>query len=200
MKACGISDGSFVQVTSKLRGGGKRKGKRSNAEEKQAVSQKRLESLQGQLEQKDAQESESDNIPAVQKCDKDKVFKQFEEHEEYQKIIVFVSEGNDTEVEQKMLCYLTGFQEWLGLDSGQVDIVECGIRRAVEARRRKQAAEQEQGKKVHLSEQEDQPEEMPAQSTDKPDVKMRLGEQAGRRAAREGRGYAGLVQVRDERA
>ena len=94
--------------------------------------------------------------------------KQFEEHEEYQKIIVVVSEGTDTEVEQKMRCYLTRFQVCLGLDKGQVDIAECGIRRAVEARRRKHAAEQEQGKKVRFSEQEDQPEEMRAQSKDAP--------------------------------
>ena len=83
-----------MQVTSKFRGRGKRKDKRSKAEEKQAVSQNQLESLQGQLEQKHAQESESDNSPAIQKCDKDKVIEQFEEHEEYQKIIVVVSEGN----------------------------------------------------------------------------------------------------------
>ena len=82
------------------------------------MGQKRLESLQGQLEQKDAQESVSDNSPAIQKCDKDKMINQFEEHEEYQKIIVVVSEGNDTEVEQKMRCYLTRFQECLGLDKG----------------------------------------------------------------------------------
>ena len=65
MKGCGVSDESLVQVTSKLRGGGKRKDKRIQAEEKQAVSQKRLESSQGQLERKDAQESESDNSPGL---------------------------------------------------------------------------------------------------------------------------------------
>ena len=63
----------------------------------------------------------------------------------------------------------------------------------VEARRRKQAAEQEQGKKVRFSEQEGQP------NTDGQDVKMRPGEEAGWRVAREGRGYAGLVQGRDDR-
>ena len=40
------------------------------------------------------------------------------------------------------------------------------------ATERKQAEEQEQGKKVRFSEQEDQPGEMRAQSTDEQDVKM----------------------------
>ena len=55
-----------------------------------------------------------------------KVIEQFGEHDTNT-----MSEGNDIEV-----------------DKGQVKIVVCGIRRAVEARRRKQAPEQEQGKKV----------------------------------------------------
>ena len=80
--------------------------------------------------------------------------KQFEEHEEHQKIIEVVPERNDTEVEQKIRCHLTKFRECLGLDKGQVDIVECGIRRAVEARRRKKPTEQEQDTKVRFSEQE----------------------------------------------
>ena len=43
---------------------------------------------------------------------------------------------------------------------------------------------------------EDQPEEMRAQSTDQQDTKTCLEEEAGRTAAREGRGYPGLVQGR----
>ena len=81
----------------------------------------------------------------------------------------------------------------LGLDKEQVAVVECGIRRAVEAKRRKQAAEQEQGMKVRFSGQ-DPPEETRAQSTDEQDAKVLFGEEAGRRAAREGRGDAGLVR------
>ena len=68
---------------------------------------------------------------------------------------------------QKMQCCVT-LQDW---DKGRMEIFECGIRWA-EAKRKekategKQAVEQEQGKTVRLSEQEDQPEKMRAQNID----------------------------------
>ena len=122
------------------------------------------------------------------------MIQEIEENDEQPQIVVYLPEGSDIEVEQRMKCCLTKFQERSGLDTGRTDILECAIRWAVEQKRReraterKQAEEQEQGKKVRLIEQEDQPEEMPAQSTE-----------AGRRAVRGGRGCAGLVQGRDER-
>ena len=61
VKARGISDGSIVQVTSNLRGRGKR-GQEEQSGREQAVSQKRLESLQGRLEQEpsDSRQGQSD--------------------------------------------------------------------------------------------------------------------------------------------
>ena len=61
LKSRGIDDCSAVQVMSRMRGRGKHQDKKRKAEKKQAVSPKRPESLRGQLEQKDAEESESDN-------------------------------------------------------------------------------------------------------------------------------------------
>ena len=81
-------------------------------------------------------------------------------------MVAFLSEGENAEVEQKMQCCMTTFQERSGLDKGRMDIFECGIRWAVEPTRKdkatecKQAEEQEQCKKVRFCEQEDQPEEM----------------------------------------
>ena len=130
-KNCGIGDGSTVQVMSRMRGGGKHKDKKSKAEKKQVTGQ----------------ESVSDKGLAILESEKDKVIQQVEESEEYRNIVACVSEGNDIQVEQKMQCNRTALLELSGLDNGQMDIIECGIRWAVEARRKRKGTEQEQGKK-----------------------------------------------------
>ena len=66
------------------------------------------------------------------------------------------------------------------------------VRRKRRGTEREQIAGQEQGKKVHFREEE-QAEEMPAQSTDKQDVMSDLEE------VRTDRGSAGLVRGGDER-
>ena len=38
LKSCGVTDGCTIQVTSRLRGGGKHKDKKSKAEKKQVTS------------------------------------------------------------------------------------------------------------------------------------------------------------------
>ena len=43
LRSCGVVDGSTVQVVSRMRGGGRHKDKRSNAERKQAANQERPE-------------------------------------------------------------------------------------------------------------------------------------------------------------
>ena len=63
-----------------MRGGGKHRDKKSKTE-KQVASQERLEPLQRQLEQKDAQESDADNVPAIRKSEKDAVIRMIEEDE-----------------------------------------------------------------------------------------------------------------------
>ena len=64
LKSCGVSDGCMIQVTSRMRGGGKHKDKKSKAEKKQAASGKTLE-------QKFVEEVRSDKVPAIRECDKD---------------------------------------------------------------------------------------------------------------------------------
>ena len=64
LESCEVRDGCTIQVTSRMRGGGKHKEKKSKAEKKQAASRKTLE-------QKIVEEVRSDKIPAIRECDKD---------------------------------------------------------------------------------------------------------------------------------
>ena len=50
--------------------------------------------------------------------------------------MAYLSEGSDAEVKQKMLRWMLAFQERLGLDKRRMDIWECGLRWAVEAKRK----------------------------------------------------------------
>ena len=58
LKSCEVTDGCMIQVTSRMRGGGKHKDKKSKAEKKQAASGKKLE-------QKFVEEVRSDKVPAI---------------------------------------------------------------------------------------------------------------------------------------
>ena len=117
--------------------------RKSKAEKKQASNPKRPDQLQTQQELKDAEELKSDKGLAIQECDQDEVIRRLEENEVYRKFIECVSEGSDIEVEQKMQEYLAAAHEFSGWDQGQVEIVECGIRWAVEAKRKGQVTERE---------------------------------------------------------
>ena len=76
--------------------------------------------------------------------EKDKVIQAIEEDERYWNFLAYVSEGNDTEVEQKMQYWKTELQAKPEADKGQMKVLECGIRWAVEARRKEWGDEQEQ--------------------------------------------------------
>ena len=120
---------------SKMRGGGKHKDKKSKSEKmKQAVSPKRLEQVQTQQESKKAEEPKSDKGPAIPECDMAAVFGMIEENEECRKIIERVSEAGDIDGERRIRGNLTAAHEFSGWDRGKVEMMECGIRWAVEAR------------------------------------------------------------------
>ena len=59
LRSSGVKDGSAVQVVRRMRGGGRHKDNKSEAEKKKAVSAKRDE-------QKGAEETKSDEGPATQ--------------------------------------------------------------------------------------------------------------------------------------
>ena len=64
LESCGVTDGSTIQVTSRMRRGGKHKDKKkSEAEKKQAASTTTVE-------QKFVEEVKSVKGPAIQGCDR----------------------------------------------------------------------------------------------------------------------------------
>ena len=192
LKSCGVRDGSTIQITSRMRGGGKHKDKKSKAEKKQAASAKTLE-------QKFTDEEEGDR--------KEAIIRMWEENEASRKLMDVIPEGSDVEMEQALQSYRTAGREVLGWDQGQADMMECGLRWAVEARRkgrRQQEEEQrrqgrqgqhpgqeesKQDKQVDLGDEE----QVRAESTDEPEVMDKTTE------LRTGRGSTGLVRGGDER-
>ena len=202
LKSCEVTDGCTIQVTSRVRGGGRHKDKKSQKERKQAASTRTPE-------QKSAEEVKNDKGPAIQECDKEAAIRLMEEDEVIRKVIEEMSKGNDVEREQVLENYLTVGHEVLGWDQGQADMMECGIRWAVEARRKGRSKEQgqrgqgeqgqsseqeqgQQGKQVRFG-QEEQQGEMRAESTDEPEVTSTPVE------VRTGRGSTGLVRGGDGR-
>ena len=125
LRSCGVSDGCTIQVTSRMRGGGRHKDKKSKEEKKQVTRQE--------------YEQVSNESPAILEGDKDAVIWILEETEEYRNIVAYVSEGSDVDVERKMRYWVSKFQERLG-----GGIMERGLKWAVEARRKGRGAEDEQ--------------------------------------------------------
>ena len=193
LKNFGIGDGSAVQITSRVRGGGMHKDKKTKSEKKHATNPKESELLRREQEEKCEEEQKSDEGPVTQRIDKESAMRQLEENEGYQKIIDCVSEGSEGEMEQTLQNYLAWIQGVSGLDQELLEDTEGAVRRAVEARRkrrgteREQTAEMEQGKKARFAE-EQQAEETRTQSTDEKDAMSGLEE------VRTGRGSAGLVR------
>ena len=186
LKSSEVRDGSTVRVVSRLRGGGKHKDKKSKVKKEQVTRQEPVRS----------------GGPAILESEKEAVIRVWEETEEYRTIVENVSGGSDMDMERKMRHWASKLQERPG-----GDIMECGLRWAVEARRKKRGEEkreqeqeeqeqvpgQEQGKKVCLGEEEEPLEETRAKNTDEPEVTGRVAD------ARTGPGSASLVRGGDAR-
>ena len=213
LKSYEVADGCTIQVTSRLRGGGKHKDKRSKAEKNQAANTRTPE-------QKFAEDAKSVKGPATQECDRDTAVRMIEENEETRKVMIqmmeenednrkmieSMSEGSDVDMEQTLQNYRTAGRDVLGWDQEQVEMMERGLRWAIEARRKgrcedkrqqeqeeqRRQAKQEQSKQVRFGDEE-QFEETRTESTNEPKVTGGLEE------VRTGRGSAGLVRGRDER-
>ena len=202
LKSCGVRDGSTIQVTSRVRGGGKHQDKKGKAEKKQAASAKTPE-------QKFTDEEEGDRGPVTQECDRDAAIRMIEENEEQRKVMVRMleenkdnrkmtenmSEGSDEDMERTLQKYRTAGYEVLGWSQEQVEMMERGHRWAVEARRkggRQQEEEQRRrGEQGHHLGQE--------QSKQGKQVRCGEEEQFEEAEVRTGRGSAGLVRVGDEK-
>ena len=117
-----------------------------------------------------------------------------EENEENRKMIESMSEGGDAEMEQQMQNYRTACREVLGWSQEQVEMMERGLRWAVEAKRKGRETQTE------LTEGQEQHEEVRFREEEQSEV-VSTDEQnamSGPEEARTGRGCAGLVQRGDE--
>ena len=188
IESCEVRDGSTVEITSRMRGGGRHKDKKNKVEKKQGMKQEPLKN----------------EGPAILESEKEAVIRMLEETEEYRKIVDDVSGGSDVDMEWKMRYWASKLRERPG-----ADILECGLRWAVEARRkgrdkqeeqRRQAkqgekTEQEQskqGKQVRFGE-EQQRGKTGVENAGEPEVMDKTTE------VRTGRGSTGLVRGGDER-
>ena len=197
LESCEVRDGSIVEVTSRMRGGGKHKDKKSKSEKKQTTNPEKPE-------QKSEEEPKRNKGPAIQECDRDTVVQMIEESEENRKVMVrmleenednrkmieSICEGNDVEVEQALQNYRAAGREVLGWDQGQADLMERGLRWAVEARRRGRRQQEKEQRRQGEQEQH------PGQEQSKQGKQVGFGDEE---QSRTGRGSSGLVRGGDER-
>ena len=124
LKSCEVTDGCTIQVTSRLRGGGKHKDKRSKADTKQGMDKSG---------QKDQQvESLIDKCQEATQAQQDVMIQLFEENDAYRKMITMISEAEDEEHEIQRF----GKQLQSGVDEERAKLMKLGMRWAVEARKR----------------------------------------------------------------
>ena len=187
LKSCEVTDGSTMQVTSRLRGGGRHKNKRSMTETK------RNEDESGKKDQQVG--SMSDKCQEMTKDQKDALIQTIERNEGYRRLITTISEAEDWEC--KIQRFGKQLQEKSEIGEERAKVMEWGMRWAVEARKRRRDDEQgkdedKKHKQVHFSEEE-RLEETQAESTDELKMTSRSEE------VRTGRGSACFVQRTDEK-
>ena len=149
----------------------------------------------------------SNEAPEILESKKEASIQMWEENEGNRKFIQGISEGSDVEMEPTLQIYRAAGREALRWDQGQADIMECGLRWAVEARRKARRQQEEeqrrQGEQGQHPGQEESKQDKQVdlcdegqarvKSTGEPEVMGRLAE------VRSGRGSSGLVRGRDER-
>ena len=190
-KSCEVTGGCTIQVTSRMRGGGKHKNKRSTTETKQNVDDS------GKNDQQAG--SLSDKCQEMTKDQKDALIQTIEINEGYRRMITTISEAENWEY--MIQCFGKQLQEKSEIGEERAKVMEWGMRWAVEARKRRRDKEQGQSmgqeqdkkdKQVFFGEEEPL-EETQAESTDEPKVMSRLEK------VRTGRGSACLAQGIDEK-
>ena len=175
LESCEVRDGSTVEIMSRMRGGGRHKDKKSKVEKKQGMKQEPLKN----------------EGPAILESEKEAVIQMLEETEEYRKIVDDVSGGSDVDMEWKMRYWASKLRERPG-----ADILECGLRWAVEARRKRRDKQEEQRRQAKQGEKTEQ-----EQSKQGKQVRFGRAENAGEpevmdktTEVRTGRGSTGLVR------
>ena len=176
LKSFGVRDGSTVEVTSRMRGGGgKHREKKSKTEKERSGSPKKIEQAQGQK----AEVEPSRNV--------DEMYVLMEEQ-----MRLMSEEAKNLQVTDEVM----------------QRIVEHVVKmRLMTENMKKQASDDdlqrvekmEQGLKVFMEEMRDRQKELETRETkEEQNVKMSSEDDVGRKATREGRGCAGLVQRGNE--
>ena len=134
LKSYEVTDGCTIQVTSRLRGGGKHKDKKSKADTKRNVEESgKKDQLVGSM---------SDKCQEMTKDQKDALIQTIERNEGYRKLITTISEAENWEHE--IQCFRKQLQEQSEVGEERAKVMEWGMRWEVEARKRGRNAEQEQ--------------------------------------------------------
>ena len=127
LESCELRDGSILEVTSRMRGGGRHKDKKSKSEKKQTTNPERPEQKRDEESksgkgsemipmdesgQKDQQvESLIDKCQEATQAQKDEMIQLFEEIDAYRKMITMISEAED----EDQICTIemrTGMPQW----------------------------------------------------------------------------------------
>ena len=114
LKSCEVRDGSTVEVTSRLRGGGRHKDKKNRVEKKQVAILRRSESPQAQLEQKDEEESKCDEGQAISEDVVQQVLERGLDVLGGTEALERLSEGSEDEVDKKMELFLVALRRVAG--------------------------------------------------------------------------------------
>ena len=172
LESCEVRDGSTIQVTSRMRGGGKHKDKKNKVEKKQVAILRRSESLQAQLEQKDEEESKCDEGQAISEDVVQQVLETGLDALGGAEALESKSEGSDDEVDKKLEIFLVAFKKGCRLPSVLVEELEKLAKSEVTARRaamKSQTAED-------LIKNEEEAEKVPRKAKEEQSEKVRDGD------------------------
>ena len=133
LKSCEVTDGCTIQVTSRLRGGGRPKIKRSMMETKRNVDES------GKKDQQVG--SMSDRCQEMTQAQKDVLIQTIERNEGYRRLITTISEAENWGY--KIQCFGKQLQEESGIEEERAKVMEWRMRWAVEARRRRDEVQEQ---------------------------------------------------------
>ena len=120
LKSCGVTDGCTIQVTNRLRNGGRHKDKKRKESAKiertehrvdqkdngvESAAMDSVQPIEERSEQRWADGVRREKVPVMWECHKDTVIQMIEQNEVYHKIVESLSAGNDFEVEWTMQEY-----------------------------------------------------------------------------------------------
>ena len=175
LKSCEVRDGSTVEVTSRMRGGGgKHREKKSKIEKDRSGSPKKIEQAQGQK----AEVEPSRNV--------DEMYVLMEEQ-----MRLMSEEAKSLQVTDEVMQRIVGHVV-------RMRLMAENMKKQASDDDFQRVEKMEQGLKIFMEEVRDRQKELETRETKEQNVTMSPEDEVGRKATREGRGCAGLVQGGDE--